>query len=444
MKKGLFTGWQDIFAFTFRQGTQDKFRKTTLLVAIVLLAAGMAINIFIAMGQKKNDNKVSKIEKVYVVDDSGLATLDFSTFVFQEKDAFPKVKFDRKQASVEEAIKKVQEGSGRDVVLHMTHEKQSYRMELLIPSDSEIEEKEGEDLLNALGNSVEISKILSTGIPMDKLQIVMSGVEVACIDAGEQQKEIGEELVRMMLPMIIIMFLYFFVILYGMSMGNIVSVEKTSKLMEMLLTLTRPYSIILGKVLAMTTVALGQAFIWIASFVGGFFLGDYVAKQEIYDGYKNVVLEVFDLISKQEGSTGFGVAAIILFVITICISFLFYSLLAATFGSLASKPEELGQAMGYFQILVVLGFLGSYMVPMQEVAWMTTAVRLIPFTAAFLLPGDILVGNITVLQGALCVALLLVFTVLLVLLTGKVYKTQLFHRGESVLEMIKKKTGRRK
>lgn len=444
MKKGLFTGWQHIFSFTLKQGTGKKFQKTTAIVTIILLLAAMSISIIMAAVQKKSDQKVSPIQKVYVVDESELNMLFFDNIIEESAEAFPDVKFDYSASSVEDAAKKVQEGEGRDVILHLIHEDQTYKMELTITQDSEVTQGQGEDLLNALNYAMEVSKIYSSGISFEKLAVVMSNVNVVTIDAGEEEKGIGEEAVRMMLPMILIMLIYFFTIIYGLSMGNVVSVEKTSKLMEMLLTLTRPYSLILGKIAATTLIAVTQALFWVGVFIGGFFLGDYVAKDMIYPKYNNVILEVLKVIAEQDGSSAFSVGAFLLFVVAMMLSFLFYCLLAATFGSLASKAEELGQVMGFYQVTVVIGFFMSYTIPMKEVQWMTTLTRIVPLSAAFSLPGDILVGNISLGMGALYLLILAAFTTGLVFIAGKIYMTQLFHRGEGVLEMLKKKFGKNK
>jgi len=44
----------------------------------------------------------------------------------------------------------------------------------------------------------------------------------------------------------------------------------------------------------------------------------------------------------------------VLALFAMCVAVLFYFLLAATFGSFATKPEDLGQSMGFYQIAVML------------------------------------------------------------------------------------------
>lgn len=440
MKKGLFCGWRDVFSFTFKQGTAPKgFKNSTVGIAVLMLVIGLAISTIMAFVQKKDASKVSDIEKVYVIDESGLEVLYLDSFAQEYGESFPKVAFEPTQKDVKTLAAELGENAPYDVILQITGQEEGYLLSLILPDGCRVSESDGEDLNDALLMSMEQSKLLSSGIPMEKLVTAMSSVNVTKLDAGEEERSVGEELVAMLLPMIIMFVMYLMVLIYGQSIGNIVSVEKSSKLMEMLLTLTRPYGLIFGKVFAMTAIAVLQMLLWIAALVGGFFMGHFVAGQYIYPEYSNVLLDIFELLKSQDGSTAFSGGAMILGLFTICLAFLFYCMLAGLVASFASKAEELAQVMAYYQIVMVAGFFCAYMLPLQEKEWINTILRIVPVTSAYVLPGDILVGNITVLQGVLYVAILLAATFLTVVITGRVYKNQLFYKGKSLTERLHKK-----
>ena len=75
----------------------------------------------------------------------------------------------------------------------------------------------------------------------------------------------------------------------------------------------------------------------------------------------------------------------------------------------------------------------------QHKEWLNTILRIVPITSAYLLPGDILVGNISVPEGLLYMLILMVFTAALVVCTGKVYRNQLFYRGKSLKERLQRR-----
>lgn len=452
MNKGLFSGWSEVFSFTFKQAVNAKnFKVLTVGLTVVLFIVGLAISPVMAYFQQKDATEVSPIETVHVIDESGLELLYLDGFLQTNQRAYPDINFVTETGTVEEVnaailaqipedVSEEEPVAGQeDVILHIGEEGEGYLMTLYIPEYSLITETEGEDFLDDVMVVMEQSKLVSSGIPMEKLMIAMSGISTSMLDAGEAEKSIGEELVSMLLPMICMFFIYMMNLVYGQSIGNIVSVEKTSKLMEMMLTLTRPYGLIFGKIFAMTSIAILQMVAWVAGLVAGFLLGDVVANQVVYPGYSNVLLEVFKLLGSQEGSTAFTVGAFVLAFVTVCISFLFYCVLAGMIASFATKAENLAQVMSYYQLIMIAGFFGAYMVPLECSDTVKTLLRIFPVTSAYMLPGDLVVGNVTVAQGILYMSILLVTTVVLVIISGKVYKNQLFYKGTKLKDRFKRK-----
>lgn len=439
MNKGMFSGWRDVFLFTLRQATGKKFRSVTIGLALVMLAAGVAVSTIMAFVQKKEDGKLSPIGQVYVADNSELDVLYLEGFGERYGETFPDISFVETQQPVEELAVTLGEQEPESVILEIGRSAEGYLLTVVLPYGSEIDKEDAEELCEAFASVMEQSKLLSSGIPMEKLVLAMSGVQSSQLDAGEEERSIGEQMVAMLAPMLIIFFMYFMTLMYGMSVGNAVSVEKCSKLMEMMLTLTRPYGLIFGKVLAITVTAISQILLWIGCLVGGFFLGHGIAGAVIHPDYHNVLLEIFILLKGQVGSTAFTPGAMTLAVFTLCLAFLFYCMLAGLIASFASKAEELGQVMSFYQLAMIAGFFGSYMLPLQEKDWINTILRIVPLTSAYMLPGDILVGNVTMPEGLLFVAVLMVFTAALVVLTGRIYRNQLFYRGKSLKERLHRK-----
>ena len=447
MNKGMFSGWRQVFSFTLKQGTEGKrFKTVTIGMALLLLIVGMSISVIMASVQKADAEDVSPIKVVQVIDESDLHILEqpviIEAFTETYKEKYPTISFSSATGTVQDVWKslKNEAGSETDLILHITKNDDGYAMNLYLPDMASISEGDGEDFLSDLSMVMDQSKLMASGIAMEKLVYVLSGVNWTLMDAGEQEKTVGEELVGLLLPMLLMFFIYIMNLVYGQSIGNVVSSEKISKLMEMILTMTKPYGLIFGKIFAMASIAIMQMLLWIACFVGGFVAGDILAKEMIYPEYNNVILEVFNLISGKDGSTAFTIGAFVLSIVTVCIGFLFYCVIAGAVASFATKAEDLASVMSIYQIIMIAGFFGAYMLPpLQESEFINTILRIVPFTSAYLLPGDLVVGNVSVGMGCLYMGILLVTTLVLLVVAGKVYKNQLFYRGQSFLERFKKK-----
>ena len=452
MNRTLFHGWKDIFSFTFKQGINtNKYKGVTLGLAAVLLVLGMSISVIMAIIQQKDKEDISPLQVVHVIDESNLPVLYLDGFTETNSEKYPDVSFRTAQGTVDEIMKQITkeadpETGSKDAVLHITETEKGYLMSLYLPENSELSQDDGKDFLGKVTMVMEQSKLYSTDIPMEKLVLVMSGVNSTMLDAGEDAKSMGEELLTMFLPFLLVIFIYIMAILYGQSIGNVVSVEKVSKLMEMMLTMTRPYGLIVGKILATACSGILQIVVWAVALIGGFLAGHVVAKEMIYPDYTNYLLEVFELLKIQDGSTAFSVGAIVLGVFTTCLGFLFFCVLAGMVASFADKAETLAQTMGYYQVAVIIGYVVGIFVPLSALTGSLPGgeatlilMRIIPVTSAYILPGDIMVGNITVLGSLPYVGILLVTTFVLILCSGKVYKNQLFYKGKGLLSRFKKK-----
>jgi ABC-type Na+ efflux pump permease subunit len=392
--------------------------------------------------QSNKEAKTSPIELVYIQDESGLEGLDFTGFVAdlykRGTKAYDHIRFE----AVKDLNANLNEGvSTKTVGLHLTRDASRYLMELWIPENSDIKTSDGEDLVKVLTGGLEQGKLLNSGITIENLMIAKAAIQTNFTNAGDEIESFGEQVTKMLIPMLVCLAIYMMLLLYGQSIGQIVAVEKTSKLMEMLLTTIKPYPIILGKILAMASIAILQTLVWIVAGVLGFIVGDRIALQMAPE-YENMVKEIIALLRDSSGGTAFTPLAVILALIVMCLGFLFYSILAGLVASSINKPEDMAQGMALYQMVVVACFLITYMGSVQTEGVLGTMAKItpyIPFTSVFIVPGNLLVGQGSLIQGWGGLAALAVSTFVLVILTGKTYKDKVFHRGESLGARLKRK-----
>jgi ABC-type Na+ efflux pump permease subunit len=220
-------------------------------------------------------------------------------------------------------------------------------------------------------------------------------------------------------------------LLYGQNISKSVSTEKTSKLMEMLLTSVHPYALITGKVLAITSMALGQFVLWIIAAFAGLYGGNAVA-HGIYPDYQNSAITIINFLKNNIGETALSLSAIVLAIIFFCMSFLFYSVIAAVAGCMVSKPEDVASTQAVFQFPVIISWLVSYFTPLAGKVGMQKVLRYIPFTSPFSVPVDMITGNIGLIEGIISLILLLVFSLFLIMLAGRIYKGLVLYNGQKL------------
>lgn len=436
MNNKMFSGWKDILLFTLKQGINKKYKIVTMILVIILFAGGFGFNLIAASSQQSSDN-ISPIEKVYLIDNSGIEDIDWNGSKQLDKEQFPNVTFEETNSEVKELGVQLMNTETTSVIASVSKAKDSFEIKIYLPYGSEVSGKDGENLAKAVKAILYEGMINQSEIDSDKIAYVVSGMSTEYSTAGEEIKDEDSMMFKSMFPLIFMLGLYFMVIIYGQSMGQIVCIEKSSKLMESLLVMTRPYGLIFGKILATAGIAIGQMAMCVVALVVGFVAGDNFARNSIYAGYDNDILSMFKNIAADETNSALSSEAIILTVVAIILAFLFYCMLAGAISSFASKAEELGSVMMFYNIFLVIGFLGSYALPtVNGQEWIKVLVRIVPMSSAFILPGEILLGTVETGAAVIYILVLLAWIVLTAVFAGKIYRDQVFYNGKSLKDRL--------
>lgn len=431
--KDKFRGWNTVFSFTFRQATKGPaFKVVSTLVSLVIIGAIILVNVLAAKPDEQKEAKATPIEKVLVLDQSGLAPADYKTLNPElSGDAFKSVTFvnsdskDRK-----EVIRAAAADSTKTIAVIITTGEDGYKLEAIVPDGSEITKKQAKSLMGPMTAAFETSKVLQAGIAPEQLGSVLSPVVTSYAEIGENTNEIVYA-IKIIAPMVFGFMLYMMLLLYGQNISKSVSTEKTSKLMETLLTSVHPYALIAGKVLAITSMALLQFVGWIIAAVVGLYGGNAIA-HAMYPEYQNSVITVINFLKDNIGETAMTLPAVTMAVIFFAVGFLFYGVIAGLAGCLVSKPEDVAQTQAVFQFPIIISWLVTYISPVMGNEGILKVARYIPFTAPFCVPSNLITGTMGLLEGAIALILLLFFTLLVVMLSGRIYKGLILYNGQKI------------
>jgi ABC-type Na+ efflux pump permease subunit len=431
--KNNFRGWYTVFRFTFRQATKGMaFKIVSGLVTFLIIGVIVLVNVLAAKPEDKDKVTVSPVEKVMVLDQSGLAPTDYKALNPELSEAkFKDVQFETEAYQTrEEAIKAAAAASDKTIAVIISSQESGYEIEAVVPDGSKITKKQAKALLGPMSTAFESNKLLQAGLSPEQLGSVLSPVVTSYNSIGNNDNEIVY-VIKMIAPMLFGLMLYLMLLLYGQTISKSVSTEKTSKLMETLLTSVHPYALIAGKVLAITSMALIQFVGWIVAAVVGLYGGNAVA-HAIYPEYQNSVLTVINFLKDNIGETAMSLPAVILAVIFFAVGFLFYCVIAGLAGCMVSKPEDAASTQAVFQFPVIISWLICYLSPVMGNEGVLSVARYIPFTAPFTVPVDLITGSIGLLQGVIALVLLFVFTLLVIMLSGRLYKGLILYTGQKV------------
>lgn len=436
-KSDGFKGIREVFWFTFVQAVKKKsFQIVTAAVAALLFLGIIALQCIMDHDALKTEiggeEEPCPIGSVYVNNQTDITVMDFS-LIGQLNEWYEDVQISETQDDKEAFAGSMSENEQTDTILVLlTKEEDHYQITAYVPQDSEVSKGDAKEFAVCMETLVNQYKLMNAEVSSEVLTLALAPVNYEVAKAGEEAEGIEMMLVKMLAPMVAGFIIYFLVLIYGQSISKEVIAEKTSKLMETLLLAVEPYGIIGGKILAMVSVAVLQVAIWICSGILGFCTGEavlsnFIPKEE--HALYGMLVSVKDI---AEGAS-FSVPSVILAVFSLFIGFTLYCVLAGLVSSKVSRPEDLSQSMTIFQLIVVGSFLLSYLLPLMQSAAAGNAMavlRYIPFTAAFMLPADVLVGNISVLGCVLSLLFIIAICAVLVVWMGKIYRDSVFYNGK--------------
>jgi len=179
-------------------------------------------------------------------------------------------------------------------------------------------------------------------------------------------------MIASMIGIVSTVIIYMFIMMYGAMVMQAVSEEKTNRIVEIMVSSVRPFSLMMGKIVGIGFVGLTQIVLWgiltLTLFsVGGTFFGDLTGG--------SAAMQQGAMMSPQMDTTelkeGFEWIAIlqsfnfgeILFFFVVCFvgGYLLYASLFAAIGSAINSPEDAQQFMWPIMILLIFAlYAGMY------------------------------------------------------------------------------------
>ena len=438
----------NIFSFTFIQHVKQKgYRNVTVVVAVLCLLLPAVILPAIEYF-KEDETYVSKIDKVYVVetDSSTEGKADYGVLNSVDAAQFTDVVYEMAE-NVEDAAKKAEE-DGHSVVLAVGHQEGTYQLNVLLPDESKLNKKDANAYETFLSGAFRYILIQKSNLEAAQIAEMTMPIETVVRDSSVSADEsdeyaVAKEVMATILPYLNIMILYFMILAYGQGTANSAIMEKTSKLMDLLLVSVKPGEMLLGKVFAMAASGVLQIFIWLAGLFGGFALGIHFTKM-VNPNTDMILIQLVESFGEFSGM--FTVSGVILALLMLSAGLLLYCSLAAIGGAIAGYPEDLFCTHMLFVMVLLVSFFATMFaggagsdVPWDAVTWQVW----MPFTSILVAPTKILLGVMSIPEAALSLGIVVVTATLITIAAGKVYKMMSLYKGnppspKKMIEMMRR------
>lgn len=453
-------GWQKVFVFTLKQYVKTKsFIVGTIIMAVLVAAMFVLVNVLPVAFSGDDDASPSMenifgYEKVFILDETGIITDENISSLVESG-----LKAERTDLSADEIISRVAEAGNAQAAVIFTADKNADGG-IISYTEKTYYSSNGKDMAQSLSYTMtdflRMSKVERLGISVEDYLETQIPITTKTVEAGQTELNMIAGMLHYIIPIVVSLMLFMLIFAYGSTIAQSIAIEKTSRVIELLLTSVRPLAVVIGKVLAMGVVSFAQFLLIIivgaaSAAISAPFgiigqISPLLENPELLSGgaeqaaAAGVDLTQFDIAQAISGITEkLTPLNIILIIIVFLIGFLFYALLAAVFGACVSRMEDLQAALQPYSFIGIIGFFLAYYPiifsaeSLESGSASVNGVQLFsyyfPVSSPFSLPSAILLGQLDTAQSFIATAILAVFTVLIALVVSRVYEAIILHNG---------------
>jgi len=407
----------------------NRVQKKSFLIATILLPlifpAIMAVLVYVAIEQKKNATK----EVVYYVDESGLFVPDSTRFIFK--------KF---EGSLNDAKKALQQDESYGLLyippFELSNPKGISLYTKVNPGPSEIG-----NLQSLLENRIRELKMQKFNIDQKVLDSLKTDVSIQSVNLSEGgQEKTSNSTVLFGVGMTCGILMYMFIFIYGAQIMQGIIEEKTSKVVEVIVSSVKPFQLMMGKIVGLASVGLLQFVIWIvlittlSSVVLAYFGLEMPQQQMVNEmSQQNPAMQ-------NQGSMEFMKMMSQIPFTYVIFNFLFYFLggyllygaLFAAVGSAVDSPAEAQQFMFPITIPMLIAYFGLFTFILDDPhGSISVWLSIIPFTSPIAMMGRIAFG-VDDWQLALSMILLIAGFIFTTWVAGRIYRVGILMHGTKI------------
>ena len=289
-----------------------------------------------------------------------------------------------------------------------------------------------------LEEQINKAKLLKNGVDPEVVAQVKTNVSIKSFTLGEEGTDEQSAVpIKMALGYITGLLIYIFIFFYSVQVMRGVMEEKSSRIVEVIISSVRPYQLMMGKILGVGLVGVAQFIIWIGlsgilyTVISTYLFPELFAAQTAAGAAGNpatdvVGLKVLDMLRSIDFTT-----------VTLGFAFYFfggyflYSALFAAVGSAVDQEADTQQFMLPVTIPMILAIVTAQNVILEPngtfAFWMSMIPLTSPITMMVRLPFGIPLWEVF-LSGAILIATFFI----VVGLAGKIYRVGILMYGKKV------------
>ena len=391
-----------VIEFSINDMIKRKSFIISTLIILALIVIGFNIPNIISMFS--DDAESSGESKILIVDSTNLFEGTLPSLNYMELGY--NVQVANNEVSFEDIKNRIENNEINEAMIIEQKEDGTYKLRYIVENMTQVASVP-EDLMNAINTLYTNLQISKLGLTQEQIATLTPNFEFT-IEQTEEQEVSGNLFVIMLLSIVLFYAIYF----CAYQVSSSITTEKTSKIMETLVTSTSPRTIVLGKTIGIGIVGLIQICVIVAVALAS-------AKAFLDPELLNTVLDMSMM------TPYLAIMTIIYFIL----GYFAYALLYALTGSTVSKPEDIQSANTPVAILSVIGFYLSYFTMMNPTSELNRFAAIFPISSPFCMPFRIMMGIASTSEIILSIVILIVTILIIAQVAIKIYSSAILNYG---------------
>ena len=398
--RDLFT----VATFTMKDLLKRKsFIISNIVIWVIIIALFNVPNI---LKMINGDNDTSSSEKLLIVDNNNV--FEGALEILKQNELGYDIQTSNDELTFDNIKEKIKNGDINQAII-IKSENGNINIEYIVENLLYVSEvpKDIVSSLSTIYTNLQISKL---NLTPQQIQNITPNFSFE-MKQTETQEVQGNNIVMMFLSLVLFYAIYF----CAYQVSTSITTEKTSKIIETLVTSTNPRTIVLGKTVGIGIVGLIQVFAMIIIALIS----------------NNLFLEqgILDKIISIENLTPF---LLIMTLVYFLLGYFAYALMYALTGSTVSKPEDVQSANSPVAILAVIGFYLAYFTMMNPTSDLNVFASIFPLSSAFCMPFRIMMGIATTKDIILSILVLILTIIIIARISIKIYSNAILNYGSKI------------
>ena len=432
MRKSEFRGWKNVFRFTLAETWKNRSFLIFMIISWAICFLMVPVMAIISKPKEEKEYNIEevKVEKAYVLDEVMFTDLGFDAAAFKKEDIFNDVTVEKIRGIEYKDLADRVDEEPSSIMIHIGMDAVSgVSFNIVRAIESDVTETECDYIGSLLVEEFNEFKYEATDMGEEQLKAMECTYDVVALMEQENGEFISEKAhiseTKYWITYAVMFIIMMICITSSTQVATAVAMDKSTKVMEYLLTSVRPMALVFGKVVAQvlsTVIQLGLSVVLalLSNILTAQFTGENFLKNKLpADLFSNITIP-----------------NVIISLVVVALGVMLYGFVAGLCGSMVSKMEELQESLSMLTVISIIGVYLAMFAAMSMQKTLTSPLFyvavLLPVSSPFLLPGICLIGVGTWWVKALSVAILFVMDIVIMFAAARIYELLILYNGATI------------